>query len=324
MRIAITGEKGFIAQNLKRIIINRGHEFVSLIDEKELAWKCKGTDEPCIYENGEKVWSSSLSNNSVDILIHNAAVVGTDVVALNTAHSTMSNVAGTHTIARAATAANIPVCYIGTTVIYDTQNYQDSVITETSSLNPRTFYGIQKLSAERIIKHNCNDWMIIRPLFAYGGLGDMNSLIAKSIYACKNNHKSIDMFLDPEKIKDYMHVDDFCNAVLTGCLSGRWGEDYNVAAETPYNTREIVEIISKTTGFDVASAIKWYPKTDYLGNHVLSSRKFRSHTGWSPDISLDLGIQMSAQTIMSDTGKYNPLKYLNEAKEKGIDLTVYY
>lgn len=324
MRIAITGEDGFIAKNLARIINENGHQFVSLKNDPALEWKCKGTEEPCVYENSESAWQSALSNNSVDVLIHNAAVVGTDVVALNTSHSTMSNLAGTHTIARASASIKVPVCYMGTTVIYDTQKYQDAVITETSDLNPKTFYGIQKLAAERVIRHNCSDWMIIRPLFAYGGSGDMNSLIAKSIYACKNNHDPIDMFLDPEKIKDYMHVDDFCRAVLTGCLSGKWGEDYNVAAETPYNTREIVEMIGRTTGFDTESVIKWHPKTDYLGNHVLSSRKFRSHTGWLPKIDLESGIRLSAQTIMNDDGQYNPLRYLNEAKEKGIDLTVYY
>ena len=121
MKIAITGEEGFIAKNLARVIKENNHEFISLVEDQRLTRKCKGTSEPCVYGNSEEAWSRSLSDNNVDVLIHNAAVVGTDVVALNTSHSTMSNVAGTHTIARAATAANVPVCYMGTTVIYDTQ-----------------------------------------------------------------------------------------------------------------------------------------------------------------------------------------------------------
>jgi dTDP-glucose 4,6-dehydratase len=322
VRIAITGELGFIGTNLAKTIQASGDTFVSLLRSPGLYHISTG--EPCVYSNPEKEWERVLIENGVDVLVHNAAVVGTDVVALNAEFSTLSNVMGTHTIARAANKANVSVCYIGTTVIYDTQKYQDTVITETSDLNPKTFYGIQKLSAERIIKHNCKNWMIIRPLFAYGGVGDMNSLIAKTIYSSLNDVKFIDMFLDPTKIKDYMHVKDFCNAVLTGIQEGLWQEDYNVAAETPYNTHEIVEIISDVISKDVSKLIRWHKSTDYLGNHVLSSRKFRSHSSWEPTISLYDGIDHSFRKICKDDGSYDPLKYLNEAAKKGIDLTDYY
>jgi nucleoside-diphosphate-sugar epimerase len=323
MRLAITGEKGFIGSNLSKVIKAAGHEFVSLLDAPNLTRRLS-TGEPCVFSNAENDWSNTLTDMSVDVLIHNAAVVGTDVVALNSEFSTLSNVTGTHTIARAANKARVPVCYMGTTVIYDTKKYQDAVITESSDLNPRTFYGIQKLSAEQIIKHNCDDWMIIRPLFAYGGIGDMNSLIAKTLYAAHNGVTSLDMFLNPNKIKDYMHVTDFCIAVLTACVNGLWNDDYNVAAETPYTTHEVVEMISRATDKDVSKILKWNPQTDYLGNHVLSSRKFRSHSGWSPSIDLYTGIVESFKTIYYSDGAYNPLKHLEEASERGIDLTEYY
>jgi nucleoside-diphosphate-sugar epimerase len=323
MRLAITGEKGFIGSNLSKVIKLTGHEFISLLDAPELTQRLD-TGEPCVFSNTEDEWSHALVNRSVDVLIHNAAVVGTDVVALNSTFSTLSNVTGTHTIARACNKSRIPVCYMGTTVIYDTQKYQDSVITETSDLNPKTFYGIQKLSAEQIIKHNCDDWMIIRPLFAFGGIGDMNSLIAKTLYAAHNDVSSLDMFLNPNKIKDYMHVTDFCIAVLTACELGLWNDDYNVAAETPYTAYEVVEMISRATDKDVAKLLKWNPQTDYLGNHVLSSRKFRSHSGWKPSLDLYTGIVESFKTIYFSDSAYNPLKHLEEAKERGIDLTEYY
>ena len=324
MRFAITGEAGFIATNLQYIIKKLGHEFVSLSEQDTLSKKLQGTNEPCVYSNSEEAWTEALKENNVDVLIHNAAVVGTDVVALNAEFSSLSNVTGTHTISRSCRKAGVPVCYMGTTVIYDTARYQDTVITEESALNPKTFYGIQKLAGEQIVKHNAKDWMIIRPLFAYGGFGDMNSLIAKSIYACLNNSGPIDMFLDPAKIKDYMHVLDFCEAIVRACELGLWGEDYNVSAETPFNTNEIVEIISSLLSTNINQIVSWHPSTDYLGNHVLSSRKFRTHTGWAPKIKLSDGIQDSFTTILNNDGTYNPLKHLQEAKERGVDLLDYY
>ena len=242
MRVFITGEQGFLAQNFPKALQKLGHEAISgsgvgLIFENS-------KQEPCVYRNNEDDWFSFFKNSKIDVIIHNAAVVGTDVVALNQAESTLTNVAGTFTISRAAKKASIPVCYIGTSVIYDTPKYQDSVIIENSSHMPSTFYGAQKLSGEHIVRATCDDWLIMRPLFAYGGVGDMNSLPAKTFFAHNRGIEHIDMFLDPAKRKDYMHVEDFCDAVALACHMGLWGRDYNVSAEEPLMTSEIVHIMS--------------------------------------------------------------------------------
>ena len=63
---------------------------------------------------------------------------------------------------------------MGTTVIYDTQKYQEVKIKEDSNRGPRTLYGCQKLCAEDIVKSQVEKWIIVRPLFAYGVVGDMN------------------------------------------------------------------------------------------------------------------------------------------------------
>jgi len=323
MKIVITGEAGFIGANLPASFANLGHEFVSLLNYKDLA--CLDTGEPCVYRNSEQAWADTLRDENIDLVVHNAAVVGTDVVALQPEESTLSNVSGTYNICRAAEKIDIPVCYIGTTVIYNTGAYQYQKIHEHSDRLPKTLYGIQKLAAENIVTSMTRRHNIIRPLFAYGGVGDMNSLISKTFYAATTGAKDIDMFLDPSKIKDYMHVEDFCDAVALACHNQSWSDDFNVAAQNPYNTLEIVEIMEKTSGLDLKPHIKWHPKTDYLGNHQLDSSKFRGKFSWEPRYSLESGIQAAWDSIKtSQNPDYNPLKYLNEAKEKGVDLTQFY
>jgi nucleoside-diphosphate-sugar epimerase len=165
--------------------------------------------------------------------------------------------------------------------------------------------------------------MIVRPLFAYGGVGDMNSLIAKSIYGALNKKREIDMFLDMNKVKDYMHVNDYCDAVFTAITKNLWCDDWNVAAEIPIVTGEIINRIEKITGLNLNDVVKWHKQTDYLGNHRLSSSKFRNASGWYPQITLDQGIKMSYESILKSKN-YNPLTYLEEAKNKNIDLTQFY
>ena len=321
MRVFITGEAGFIGRNLPASFRKLGHSVVSGIGS-DLACTEKG--EPCVHRNTRNQWAAFFKEKLIDLVVHNAAVVGTDVVALNQKESTLTNVAGTHNICQAAKDANIPVCYMGTSVIYDTPSYQDSAITECSIISPSTFYGAQKLSGEFVVKSTVKDWLIMRPLFAYGGVGDMNSLIAKTFYAHKNKKGSLDMFLDPHKKKDYMHVEDFCDAVALACDKGLWGNDFNVSAEEPIQTLDIIDKMSQVCGSDLGYILKWHPETDYLGNHILSSQKFRDATGWSPNYTFDKGIVKSWRSILSAGSSYNPLSYLEEAASKSVNLKEFF
>jgi len=327
VRAYITGGQGFIAKNLRVVLESRGH---TVVDDAELfvgheRRLVPRTGEACVHRNDEYLWSSLFTDHKIDVVVHNAAVVGTDVVALNPAESVLSNVHGTYNIVRAANKAGIGVCYLGTTVIYDTPNYQDDLITEKSVKNPLTYYGVQKLGGEQIVTGMAKKWTVVRPLFAFGGLGDMNSLIAKTLYAGFTGKNSIDMFLDPYKVKDYLHVTDFCKAVEMACVSG-WGEDWNVAAETPMPAGQIITTMSDIMLSDLDSLVKWHPQTDYLGNHRLSSEKIRTRLGWKPELSLEDGIKATADWIHhvsapgTSGGGYNPLRYLEEAKSKGTDL----
>ena len=327
MKFYITGNSGFIAKNLRIVLETRGH---TVIDDIELfvgheRLLYPRTGEACVHRNHENLWASLFTEHKVDVVVHNAAVVGTDVVALDPQESVLTNVHGTYNIVRAANKAGVGVCYLGTTVIYDTPNYQDDVITENSVKNPLTYYGVQKLGGEQIVTSMAKKWSVVRPLFAFGGLGDMNSLIAKTLFAGFTGKSSIDMFLDPNKVKDYLHVTDFCKAVERVCTDG-WGEDWNVAAETPMPAGQIVTAMSDVMKMDLDSLVKWHPQTDYLGNHRLSSDKIRAKLGWKPELTLEDGIKATADWIHhvsapgTSGGGYNPLKYLEEARSKGMDL----
>lgn len=328
-KVFITGEKGFIGTNLAKRAKLHGFEFVSGIhsENEDAAFVSQFTTEkgePCVYQNSEEAWQSFFEVNDIDYVIHNAAVVGTDVVALNAKESTLTNVQGTFNICRAAKKCGIPVCYMGTTVIYDTPKYQQSAIVEDSDRGPSTFYGCQKLSAEEVVKSHSSKWMIVRPLFAYGGEGDMNSLIAKTIYAKLNGVEKIQMFLDPNKIKDYLHVNDYCDGVFSCMKEDKcWNNDFNIAAETPLVTGEIIKLMDEVCGQSFADTVEWLPQTEYMGNHILSSEKAREYTGWSPRITLAEGIRMSYESILKSEG-YNPLRYLEEAAARNIDLTEYF
>ena len=67
------------------------------------------------------------------------------------------------------------------------------------------------------------------------------------------------MFPDPNKIKDYMRVEDFCDAVATVVDKELWNDDWNVAAETPETTGKIVEMMSKISCKDLKGVSQRWP-----------------------------------------------------------------
>ena len=325
MRVGITGEKGFIAVNFANELEKSGHEFVSFDNSHAMSnMDYTETNEVCVHSNTVDGWVNLFKDCKIDAVVHNAAVVGTDVVALNPDHAVSTNVLGTTKITEAANKAGILNVYIGTTVIYDTYKYQDTDITEESVLYPRTNYAVQKLAGEQIVCNNSNNYLIVRPLFAYGGEGDMNSLISKTLYGVKNNINNIDMFLDPQKIKDYMHVEDFCRNVISLMESDVRNNDFNITAENPHNTYEIVSLMEEITGKDLSCVIKWHPETDYLGNHRLTNKKFIDFMGSSSTRTLKEGIRQSWQSIKGADDSYNPLVHLNQAKNQDIDLKQFF
>lgn len=324
MRVLVTGEQGFIARNLPKSFEKVG-SLVTDTSEVTSLHRIE-TGELCVYRNTAEIWADLFRNLKIDLVVHNAAKVGTDVVALNHTESTLTNVDGTYNIVLAANQAKIPVCYMGTTVVYDTAKYQTTAITESSLKSPHTLYGALKLAGEEIVRSQAKEWLTVRPLFAYGGVGDMNSLMAKSFYAHLKGRESLSMFLNPKKKKDYLHVEDFCDAVAIACTEGLWGDDYNVAAETPLSVGEIVDVMSSVCDHDLGYLLEWHPETDYLGNHILSTEKFRRASSWEPQISLRQGIVSSWRSMIMGykSGEYDPLKYLDEAKSRGIDLTKFF
>jgi len=144
------------------------------------------------------------------------------------------------------------------------------------------------------------------------------------LYGIKNGIENIDMFLSPEKIKDYMHVEDFCNSVVRLIDSDIRNEDFNITACNPYNTFEIVNMIEEVTGYSLENVVKWHPETDYLGNHRLSNKKFVDFMKYSKVKTLKQGIRQSWESIKNSDGQYNPLKFLDQANSEGIDLKQFF
>lgn len=334
MNIYVSGENGFIASNLIYLL-----SFHSIISAQTLTGYLENDKLVSIYTNKYKNSAEIdfvntpyenlkkfIQKKNIDLIIHNGAMVGSDVCSMDPEGCIKTNVFGTYQLAKIAKELNIPIIYIGTTVIYDTQKCQDRFITEESPIFPRTLYATTKYEGELIIKAFCKEskYCIIRPLFCYGGKGDMNSLIAKTLYNGYIRKKDFTMFLDLFKFKDYIWVSDFCEAILQIIRSRSWefNTDFNISRMEPKSTYEIIGICDRVSGYRFSDYISWSKDQDYLGNHLLSNEKFmKFHPEWKTHVNIEAGVRninnfyCNSKTKNQDID-YNPFSYYDSENYK--------
>lgn len=305
MKVCITGQNGFIGRNLVKAVS----------DWPSLDYV------PLLYEDGGEVDILDVDLvemfEGVDVVVHNAAIVGTDVVNLQGGLATKVNVIGTQHVVECANAVGARVVLIGTTAAYDVEKYQEKWLTEDSAQNPTSLYGIQKFAQEMIVKRLAKRWQIVRPLFCFGGEGDMNSLIAKVVYGSLFAPDTpVHMHLDPTMYKDWLYVTDFCDAVCIAICQGAEGDHWNVSRETPRTPFEVVDAIQyelrRHTGYELCEIV-WHPEHDYMGNHRLDSSKFRHQFNWTPSVPFPDGLKFAIESISKSTdSQYNPLKWMKQ------------
>jgi UDP-glucose 4-epimerase len=165
---------------------------------------------------------------------------------------------------------------------------------EDTILAPKSYYAAGKVAAEELLQqysaHGLGKIAILRISNLYGAQGASKvpqGVIAKLSECFRKNTKPT-LWGDGTATKDYLHVDDFCEAVsqiLAGRLEGVW----NLCTGTSYSLLEVLSIFSKH--------LKWNPDCTYFSHPSwdvektnLSPQKLISSTGWLPKIGLEQGI----------------------------------
>ena len=124
---------------------------------------------------------------------------------------------------------------------------------EQSKFNPSSPYAATKAAAELLINSYSvtydSDVIITRCTNNYGPRQFAEKLIPKTIILANQNTK-IPIYGKGENIRDWISVDDHCDAVLSALLNGVTGESYNISANNEIDNitivRKILEIMNKS------------------------------------------------------------------------------
>ena len=235
----------------------------------------------------------ALMSTKPDVIINLAGVVGTDICSRFPLQAVDSNIKGAYNVASLAKELGIGLIHFSTTAIFDPDDYDGKIITNSTRKGPKTHYGLTKCMGEDIAKFTYPYTVIVRPTFVFGGNEDRHSAIAKLIKSSFMGNTEV-VLLDPEIRKDYMYVDDMVRALVTIVKKSTAGKEYNVSFGAPIKFSEIIDLIEATLNINLQ--YKLVPEADYLKNHVVDNSEVVS-LGWAPQVSLIEGIIKSFESF---------------------------
>ena len=128
----------------------------------------------------------------------------------------------------------------------------------------------------------------------YGPRQYPEKLIPKTIFLAKQN-KKIPIYGTGKSIRDWIYVDDHCEAVMLALQKGKAGESYNISVSNEIDVLTIVKNILTLLDKPLSNLQFGEGRPGEDLRYSLDSTKIREELGWRPMINSDEGFQKTIQ-----------------------------
>ena len=220
----------------------------------------------------------------------------------------VSNIRGTFTILDIITKQKKRLVQISTDEVFG--SLKSGTANEESVFNPSSPYAATKASAELLINSYSitygSDVIITRCTNNYGPRQFAEKLIPKTILLA-NQNKKIPIYGNGKNIRDWIFVDDHCDAVLMVLLNGKTGESYNISANNEVDNITIVQKILKimNKSEDLIEFVEDRPGHDF--RYSMDSKKISNELGWKMKTSFDEGLRKTVDWYLDNPEILNNL-----------------
>jgi len=220
----------------------------------------------------------------------------------------VSNIRGAFTILDIITKQNKRMIQISTDEVYGSLSNDTAV--EESKLNPSNPYAATKASAELLIKSYIttfgSDVIITRCTNNFGPRQFIEKLIPKTIILA-NQNKKIPIYGNGKNIRDWIYVDDHCEAVSSALFNGKSGESYNISAGNEMDNltivRKILDIMNKSE--DLIEFVDDRPGHDF--RYSMNSKKISSELGWKTKSNFNENLKTTIEWYLENPDILNNL-----------------
>jgi len=255
LNILIFGATGFIGSKLSQALSRRGNSVYILSRSKPgNALVINKLDLPGDIAKPKTSLKSfkfegkdTLKMLNIDYFVHSACGLLPSSKSEEFFKEYMNLIEPTFSIIDSCSELNITFVYLSSAgAIYGDSSLP---LSETSELNPSTFYGFSKYMIEKYIKkkHNSGlDYLILRPANVYGrnlnNVNDTQGLIENSIASILRSIP-IKKFGSKPKLRDFIFVDDFVKVTITLMDMNIINKTLNVGSGNLLQVDTVIQII---------------------------------------------------------------------------------
>jgi dTDP-glucose 4,6-dehydratase len=205
-----------------------------------------------------------------------------------------ANVLGTNVLLEAARHAKLSrFLMVSTDEVYGSLG-PTGLFTETTPLDPSSPYSASKASADLIAlayEHTFKlDVVVTRCSNNYGPFQFPEKLIPLMVVNALHD-KRLPVYGQGTNVRDWLHVDDHCSALVTALEKGKRGNVYNIGGNSERQNIQIVKLILGLLG-KPESLIQYV--TDRPGHdlrYAIDATKMRTELGWAPAHTFEKGLQ---------------------------------
>jgi len=304
MKLLVTGGLGFIGSNFILKLLNETDEFdIVNVDAELYGADQKNLDSIKNHEKYEFV-KGNITNKRLmeeliskcDAVVNFAAESFVDRSINNADPFLVSNIRGTFTILDIITKQKKRMIQISTDEVFGSLSKGSAG--EQAKFNPSSPYAATKAAAELLIKSFSvtydSDVVITRCTNNYGPRQFPEKLIPKTIILAKQG-RNIPIYGNGKNLRDWIFVDEHCDAVYEILMKGKSGQAYNISANNEISNVQIVnkilEIMDKSN--DLIEFVEDRPGHDQ--RYSLDSSKIKNELGWSTKINFEEGIRKTIE-----------------------------
>lgn len=206
-----------------------------------------------------------------------------------------TNVIGTYYLLEAAkVAVGLELfLHISTDEVFGSLGINDTRFTEDSPYRPNSPYSASKASSDHLVRSYHKTYalpaIITHSSNNYGPRQHQEKLIPTIIRSCLQG-KPIPIYGDGMNKRDWIHVEDNCDALWAVLVRGKSGETYNIGADEEWSNVNIADFVSRACGkkLDIAFV---EDRKGHDWRYSVDNSKIMNQLSWRPQWALADGLK---------------------------------
>jgi dTDP-glucose 4,6-dehydratase len=338
--VLVTGGAGFIGSNFIRHLL-RVKPAVQIVNLDLLTYAgnlenlrdLSGADRHTFVKGdicNRPLIDSLLRHHQIDTIVHFAAESHVDRSILEPAPFINTNILGTYTLLEAArefwldgkknNKKQVRFHHISTDEVYGSLGPSDAAFSEATPYSPRSPYSASKASSDHLTRAYHHTYSLPVTITNcsnnYGPYQFPEKLVPLTILNALQGIP-LPVYGDGGQIRDWLYVEDHCDAILSVLQAGNLGQTYNIGGDNQITNLKVIQhtcrILDKLrpdSPFVPHSHLIHFvaDRPGHDRRYAMDIAKIKSDLGWTPKHTLEEGLHQTVEWCLANLDWLNAIR----------------